>query len=296
MTGSQLSTWWDTIRQARLFRVLAVYVGASFAVIQLVDILTNQLGLPDWFFPGALALLLIGLPIVVTTALVQSGPRSRQAAPGAEAAATYSPAATTAADVGGVTKPWLTWRRAIVGGALAFVLLGVAVGGYMAMRALGIGPIGSLVDPTHVSQVLARMEREPTTGLDLALAREVAIRDGVKAIIAGAINAAGTGFVLSAELVAAESGEVLAAYRETARDSTAVIDAIDRLSRSLRERIGESLVSIRGNAPLVPRAISTEASPCTRKRWPSTRPSPWPGGSWDSIMRFAERRHAHVRR
>ncbi|MGD8868845.1 MAG: tetratricopeptide repeat protein [Gemmatimonadales bacterium] len=309
MTGSQLSTWWDTIRQARLFRVLAVYVGASFAVIQLVDILTNQLGLPDWFFPGALALLLIGLPIVVTTALVQSSPRSRQAAPGAEAAATDSPAATTAADAGGVAKPWLTWRRAIVGGALAFVLLGVAVAGYMAMRALGIGPIGSLVaagvlderdriiladfqgdegdaqlaatateafridlaqsplvrlvDPTYLGHVLARMEREPTTSLDPALAREVAIRDGVKAIIAGAINAAGTGFVLSAELVSAESGEVLAAYRETARDSTAVIDAIDRLSRSLRERIGESLVSIRGNEPL--QAVTTSSLEALRK-------------------------------
>ncbi len=56
--------------------------------------------------------------------------------------------------------------------------------------------------------------------------------------------------MLSAQLVSAESGETLAAYRETACDSTAIISAIDRLSHSLRERIGESLVTIRGNEPL----------------------------------------------
>jgi hypothetical protein len=99
MAGFEPQAWWDTIRRARLFRVLAVYFGASFAIIQLVDIFTDQLGLPDWFFPGATALLLIGLPIVVATALVQSVASPSPAA---------SPAQNTAADVAGVAKHWLT--------------------------------------------------------------------------------------------------------------------------------------------------------------------------------------------
>src|SRR5207302_1720305 len=45
-------------------------------------------------------------------------------------------------------------------------------------------------------------------------------------------------------------GAVLVAVRENARDDGAIIEAIDRLSKKLRERIGESLKTIRGSEPL----------------------------------------------
>jgi hypothetical protein len=51
-------------------------------------------------------------------------------------------------------------------------------------------------------------------------------------------------------LLAAGSGEILLAHRETARDSTALLPALDRLSMQLRRRIGESLQSARSNPPL----------------------------------------------
>src|SRR5437667_283222 len=40
---------------------------------------------------------------------------------------------------------WLTWQRTLGGGGLAFGALGVGAAGYMAMRLLGIGPVGTLV-------------------------------------------------------------------------------------------------------------------------------------------------------
>ncbi len=143
---------WSTIRRAHLIRVLVVYFGASFAVTEAVDIFTQQGGLPDWVTPAAIVLLLLGLPIIVATALVQSAPSpSAESAPAAvgttpieefaraEVGATPEPAAN-AADVAAVAKQWLTWRKAILGGVLAFALLGVATTGYMVMRVLGIGP------------------------------------------------------------------------------------------------------------------------------------------------------------
>ena len=54
--------------------------------------------------------------------------------------------------------------------------------------------------------------------------------------------------MLSASLVGAADGRVLTAVRESADDEKALLPAIDALSKKLRERIGESLVSIRGNA------------------------------------------------
>ncbi|MFL5496289.1 MAG: tetratricopeptide repeat protein [Gemmatimonadales bacterium] len=83
-----------------------------------------------------------------------------------------------------------------------------------------------------------------------ALAREVAIREGIKAIVTGQVSRLSGSFLLSAQLVSAATGDVLAAHRETAADSTQVIAAIDRLSGRLRERIGESLRSLRSEPPL----------------------------------------------
>jgi len=54
-----------------LWQVLALYAGASWVVLQVVDVVKDNMGLPDWVFPFALILLLIGLPIIVATAMVQ---------------------------------------------------------------------------------------------------------------------------------------------------------------------------------------------------------------------------------
>jgi len=60
----------------------------------------------------------------------------------------------------------------------------------------------------------------------------------------------GRGYVLSAELVSAADGAQLVALRENAKDDGAIIEAVDRLSGKLRERIGESLKTIRASEPL----------------------------------------------
>jgi serine/threonine-protein kinase len=109
----------------------------------------------------------------------------------------------------------------------------------------------TVMTPDRVSGALSRMRRPATTRLDVALAREVAIREGVKAIVTGQVSKLSGSFLLSAQLVSAATGDVLAAHRETAADSTQVIAAIDRLSGKLRERIGESLRSLHSEPPLM---------------------------------------------
>src|SRR5690606_6686071 len=88
-------------RSARLVEVLGVYAGISFGALQAVDVFIERLALPDWVFTGALILLLLGLPLIAATALVQA-PRAKPtpgAAPRPEradddgASATASPAA-----------------------------------------------------------------------------------------------------------------------------------------------------------------------------------------------------------
>ncbi len=94
------------------------------------------------------------------------------------------------------------------------------------------------------------MQRPAGSRLDLTLAREVAVREGIKAVLDGDINAVGPSYILQVRLVSADSGVELAAFRETANDAAGVIPAVDRLSRKLRGRIGESLKTVRSSVPL----------------------------------------------
>jgi tetratricopeptide (TPR) repeat protein len=263
--------------------VALVYVLASIVVLGVAYFLTFQLGLPNWVISGTAVLLLVGLPIMVATGVVE---RRR-----ALAHATRSGALTAAR-----LADWLTWHRTLAGGGFAFGALGVGTAAYMAMRLLGIGPLGTLVaagvlknrepliladfenrapdstlgpsltaafrvdlsesptvrlmDAAAIAAALHRMERPSTTPLDAQLAREIAQRENVKAVVLGEIDPVGTGYVISTSLLAATDGHVLTALRETATNDAALIGAVDRLSRKLRERIGESLKSIRAGPPL----------------------------------------------
>jgi tetratricopeptide (TPR) repeat protein len=121
MTGPNLKALVERVRSASLLRVLGVYVIASSAVLQAIDLLESQFGLPSWFFPAGLALLLIGLPIITSTAVIQSSvtakdcPDDSVLVPGTDA---------SGASASGGLRRLLTWRFAILGSVLAFIVLG----------------------------------------------------------------------------------------------------------------------------------------------------------------------------
>lgn len=115
---------------------------------------------------------------------------------------------------------------------------------------LGQSRVITVVAPTQVAEVLQRMDRPADARLDLDLAREVAIREGYAAVITGEITSAGSAFVVAGRMVDAASGEVLLSDRVRADDEGAILDAIDELSESLRERIGESLSTLRSEPAL----------------------------------------------
>jgi tetratricopeptide (TPR) repeat protein/predicted Ser/Thr protein kinase len=283
-------------RKAHPVRVAALFALAAVGALAIVYLLMQQFGLPDWVFFGAIVLLAIGLPIMLLT-----GHHERRRA---VARTTGFQGATPTG-----LRRLFTWRRAIVGGALAFTGLTVVTGGYMAMRLMGIGPVGTLVaagvlnergllivadfedrtpdgglgesvteafridlsqsrvvrvmDASAVTQALQRMNRDPGRGLDAMTARELAEREGVKAVVTGDIGTLGRSYVVSARLLSSGDGTEFVALRETAEDDAAIIGAVDRLSGRLRERIGESLKSIRANEPL--ERVTTASLPALRR-------------------------------
>ncbi len=59
------------IHRRSLWQVVAIYVGAGWIVFEIVQTVTEGLGLPQWFPAFAALLLLIGLPIDLATAFIQ---------------------------------------------------------------------------------------------------------------------------------------------------------------------------------------------------------------------------------
>ena len=272
------------IERAHPLRVAGLFGLAAVGVLAIVYAAVQLIGLPDWVFYGAIGLLAIGLPIMLLTSYHE---RRRALA--------RSSGHMTATPAGGLV-PHFTWRKALLGGGIAFAGLGVVTTGYTAMRALGIGPAGSLIasgalreqerlivaefengtpdsalgqtvtnlvrvalgqsavvsvmEPAQVSDVLERMRRDRNLPVTPAVAGEVAAREGVKAFVAGEVRPLGAGYVISARMVAAGTGDALVLLREEAPSAEGLIAAIDRLSDKLRERIGESLRTVRADPPL----------------------------------------------
>jgi len=112
------------VHRRSLWQVLLIYVGASWAVLQVVDTLAGALQLPDWLEPVAMVLLIVGLPIVLATAFVQEG------GPGGDRA---EPAVATDSrqSDGGAVGSLFTWRNAIAGGVLAFAAWGVVAAAWI---------------------------------------------------------------------------------------------------------------------------------------------------------------------
>ena len=116
--------------------------------------------------------------------------------------------------------------------------------GEMFGRYLGESRVITVMPQSRIDSVLRRMRRPPGSRLDLPLAREVAERAGARAVITGDLAPLGRRYVVTIRLVAATTGNVLAAYHETAADEDAVIPLISSMGRSLRRRIGESLKEV----------------------------------------------------
>ncbi len=135
-----------------------MYLAGSWVAIQVVGQLTQTAGLPDWVPPFALVLLVLGLPVVLATALVQEASPGRSTAPAADGAAPAGtsppsdsdpnrspPAESDPSPSTSSLSRLLTWKRTVLAGVLAFAILGTAVAGYFVMRIGGFGPAASLV-------------------------------------------------------------------------------------------------------------------------------------------------------
>ena len=110
--------------------------------------------------------------------------------------------------------------------------------------ALGQSPFLNVVSETRVREMLRYHGRPPDDRVTQDLAREIAQRQGVKALLLGSIATLGRHYVIGLEAVNAESGEAIAREQVEAESRELILVRLSEAATKLREQLGESLASI----------------------------------------------------
>ena len=63
--SNKLSQFWQELKRRNVVRVVTVYAGAAFVIIELINNITEPLRLPEWTPTLVIVLLVIGFPIVI---------------------------------------------------------------------------------------------------------------------------------------------------------------------------------------------------------------------------------------
>ena len=120
---------------------------------------------------------------------------------------------------------------------------------YALAHALGESRFVNVVPRERVVDALGLMRRPPETAVDVAVGREIALRDGgIRAILTGRVDKLDSTYAVSAVLVEPATGRTVASVREEAAGDSAFLPAVHRLSNRVRARLGEALADIERSA------------------------------------------------
>ena len=253
-----------------LQRALMFYFAAAFAVVAIAYGATEVIGLPDWVPPGAIIVMALGLPVVLFTAWAQNRRGSAAkyatwgrttvggfAAVGALALLVIAYMASRALGVGPAASLEASGKvdknqRVIVA---EFAARGVdstlAVIAAEAVRT-DLSQSTSLIPVAHseVEKLLQLALLPDTANVTVTVARNIALRDGIRAVVTGDITPIKDGLIVALKLLESETGNELASFRETIKSESEIIASLGRLSRKLRGKAGESLRRVRWTPPL----------------------------------------------
>jgi len=105
-------------------------------------------------------------------------------------------------------------------------------------------PYLNLLPESRIREALRFMGRSPDERLTNDVAREVCLREGVKAMLTGSIASLGTHYVITLSALNTQTGDALARDEVEAESKEQVLKSLDRAASSLRGKLGESIGSV----------------------------------------------------
>jgi serine/threonine protein kinase/Tfp pilus assembly protein PilF len=105
-------------------------------------------------------------------------------------------------------------------------------------------PFLNVLSDSEVAKTLQEMTRPVGAKLTPEVARELCLRAGSKAYLAGSIGSLGSEYVLGLKTVNCQSGDTLAEEQVTAASKEKVLDTLGEAASKLRGELGESLATV----------------------------------------------------
>jgi serine/threonine protein kinase len=102
----------------------------------------------------------------------------------------------------------------------------------------------NIFSPQRIAETLKRMQKVGVNFIDEKLGSEICLREGINAMLVGSISRIGEAYSLNTKFVNPTSGDAVSSERVEAKNKEKIFDAIDELSKRIRQNLGESLSSI----------------------------------------------------
>ncbi|HXM49730.1 MAG TPA: protein kinase [Pyrinomonadaceae bacterium] len=110
---------------------------------------------------------------------------------------------------------------------------------------LGQSPFLNIFPDERVNETLRFMGKAPNERITKDVAKEICVRQGIKAMIVGSIAGLGSHYVVTIEAINAQAGDAIAREQAEAENKEQVLKALGKATSQLREKLGESLSSIK---------------------------------------------------
>ncbi len=105
-------------------------------------------------------------------------------------------------------------------------------------------PYLNIFPESRIQEALKFMGRPAGERVTKDVAREISLREGVKAMLTGSISSLGSHYVITLEAVNAQTGDSLDREQVEADSKEQVLKSLDKAASNLREKLGESIGSV----------------------------------------------------
>jgi tetratricopeptide (TPR) repeat protein len=122
--------------------------------------------------------------------------------------------------------------------------------------ALEQSPFLKVFPDERARETLRLMQRSPGEAITRDVAREIAQREQLKALLAGSIVRLGESYVIALEAINAQTGDVMAREQAEAATMEQVLGSLGSAISRLRQKLGESLASVQKFDVPLPRATT----------------------------------------
>ena len=105
-------------------------------------------------------------------------------------------------------------------------------------------PYLNVLPQSRIQAALRFMGRSPDERLTNDVAREICVREGVKAMLTGSISGLGSHYVIDLNAVNAQTGDSLGRTQAEAESKEQILKSLDKAASDLRQKLGESIGSV----------------------------------------------------